>query len=553
MNYLLRNAERGGRRERDSVSARMLYELAKRYDEWEGEDYVGTSLRGAMKGWFHHGVATERLWPYDPDEVGELTPEAALDALKRPLGAYYRVRHRHLNHLHAAISETGILLASAAVHAGWDEVGDDGAIPYRRSTAGGHAFAIVGYDESGLWIQNSWGTDWGYGGYGHLLYEDWLEHGWDCWVARLGVPVDAFTSSGISVSSRARFEFVPRGEVDPNAIRAHTVNTGAGGRLKTHGRFGNDAAAIASIASQSIPQRTAGWSKKRVLLYAHGGLNTSKASAARIASMRDVFLDNEIYPIHFMWETGLLESIRGAVGHALSLERAQGIGERMTDLLDEAIELGARPLGRPLWNEMKRRAESNGEDGGGAAFLVGELARLRDAGTPLEIHLVGHSAGCLLHSHLVPRLVAAGFPVESLTFFAPACTHGLFEDGVMAHASAIGRVAVFNLHDEAERDDSVGPYRKSLLYLVSEAFEATRHERILGMMKFLGTSPSTSVKRFLGPELAIGSHGRGFLRGAPASLRIASGASDHGGFDEDDATLNAMLRVVLKKKPAREF
>jgi hypothetical protein len=31
------------------VSPRMLYEMGRRYDEWGGEDYEGTSLRGAMK------------------------------------------------------------------------------------------------------------------------------------------------------------------------------------------------------------------------------------------------------------------------------------------------------------------------------------------------------------------------------------------------------------------------------------------------------------------------------------------------------------------------
>lgn len=34
----------------------MLYELARRYDEWPGEGYEGSSARGAMKGWVRHGV-----------------------------------------------------------------------------------------------------------------------------------------------------------------------------------------------------------------------------------------------------------------------------------------------------------------------------------------------------------------------------------------------------------------------------------------------------------------------------------------------------------------
>ena len=41
------------------VSPRMLYDMAKRYDEWPGEEYEGSSARGAMKGWHKHGVCAE--------------------------------------------------------------------------------------------------------------------------------------------------------------------------------------------------------------------------------------------------------------------------------------------------------------------------------------------------------------------------------------------------------------------------------------------------------------------------------------------------------------
>jgi hypothetical protein len=48
----------------DKVSPRMLYEHARLYDEWPGEDYDGSSCRGAMKGWHRHGVCLEKTWPY---------------------------------------------------------------------------------------------------------------------------------------------------------------------------------------------------------------------------------------------------------------------------------------------------------------------------------------------------------------------------------------------------------------------------------------------------------------------------------------------------------
>jgi hypothetical protein len=69
-NYLLRI--RAVVRDKTPVSPRMLYEMAKRYDEWTGEDYEGSSARGAMKGWHKHGVCSEKAWSYQSD--GRLTP-----------------------------------------------------------------------------------------------------------------------------------------------------------------------------------------------------------------------------------------------------------------------------------------------------------------------------------------------------------------------------------------------------------------------------------------------------------------------------------------------
>ena len=61
VNFLLYNRSDTTKQERqklkklgNTASARMLYEMAKRYDEWEGENYDGSSIRGAMKGWLRH-------------------------------------------------------------------------------------------------------------------------------------------------------------------------------------------------------------------------------------------------------------------------------------------------------------------------------------------------------------------------------------------------------------------------------------------------------------------------------------------------------------------
>src|SRR6266850_2455944 len=80
------------------VSPFMLYSMARRYDEFPGSPAAdtGSSLRGAMKGWYKHGACAAMLWqsldmpkPIASDE--DASADWWLDAVRRPLGAYYRV------------------------------------------------------------------------------------------------------------------------------------------------------------------------------------------------------------------------------------------------------------------------------------------------------------------------------------------------------------------------------------------------------------------------------------------------------------------------------
>lgn len=62
----------------------MLYHLAKLYDEFAGEDDAGSSLRGALKGWFHHGVLPEERWPsLDMDPVPDLDDEELVELARQ--------------------------------------------------------------------------------------------------------------------------------------------------------------------------------------------------------------------------------------------------------------------------------------------------------------------------------------------------------------------------------------------------------------------------------------------------------------------------------------
>src|SRR5262245_41926204 len=124
IHYLLRT--RAVVPDRRAVSARMLYDMARRYDEWPGESYEGSSARGAMKGWHKHGVCSSTHWAFTGKQNPALFADRFKDALRRPLGAYLRVNHRDIVAMHAAIAEVGVLYATAQVHEGWQAVGTDG-------------------------------------------------------------------------------------------------------------------------------------------------------------------------------------------------------------------------------------------------------------------------------------------------------------------------------------------------------------------------------------------------------------------------------------------
>ena len=45
---------------------------------------------------------------------------------------------------------------------------------------GGHAMTVVGYNEEGFIIRNTWGINWGDKGYCIYPYSDWGSH-WEIW------------------------------------------------------------------------------------------------------------------------------------------------------------------------------------------------------------------------------------------------------------------------------------------------------------------------------------------------------------------------------------
>ncbi|MDT3677355.1 MAG: caspase family protein [Burkholderiaceae bacterium] len=350
------------------------------------------------------------------------------------------------------------------------------------------------------------------------------------------------------------------------SLRPHLVNLRLG-RLSQRGELSTTPADVDAIFEQSLPRAlqaaTAQGRRLRLLFYAHGGL-VSESSGLQIAARHvEWWKRNDVYPIHFVWETGLLETIWQLLTRAQQ-GTMRGIPRDFWDhTLDPLIEVGARALqGARIWAGMKASAEhavdapSGGDPvGGGAHYVAAKLKAFCDAHPgEVELHAAGHSAGTIFHAHFLACAHELGVPTfASAQFLAPAVRIDTFRDRLAARIGddgAVRRVTMFTMQRDYERaDDCAQVYHKSMLYLVSNALESERGTPILGLEESLRADPQ--MKRLFG------------LGEAPSALAdvvwsvsaadtgaSASTARAHAAFDDDAPTMNSLARRVLGRADA---
>jgi hypothetical protein len=608
------------------VSPYMLYYFARRYDQFEGEEDIGSSLRGAFKGWFHHGVAIQEDWT-------ELDPPADLDleappfirkCRERPLGAFYRVNPYRLDDMQSAINELGAIAVSAAIHNGWInpivmQLRSTKihliARPVNAEALGGHAFALVGYNEVGFLVQNSWGTSWGRGGYATLPYEDWLENAYDAWVARPGVPQTPFYAGYTQNSTGTGGTLVTGPGPDLKRLAAHVINLGNNGRLSQSGHFRSTPRQIEGIF-QNMERWHNFWLEKatptiprRIVLYAHGGMVTESNGLLSAEEHLNWWLNNQIYPIYFVWETGSRETLFSHIYDLAKNKLPFGIiGFDFMEQVDRWIEKRIAPLARWLWDEIKENARAASKriqepekvnwvlDNSkrlspdaekvmqtmpGASLLVTRLEQyLAQHGKEnVTIHLVGHSAGTIFHASLLERLADARIGVDSLAFLAAALRVDEFWKKVMPHLGPQGNVnrfVNFVLSDTRELEDAVLPqprpalYHKSILYLLSRGAELPsqpvvgRDDRpyevpMLGMERFM----NDQLKNLLDLDARTSKLSEEIQRvggqviSSPSSATEADSRSEatmHTDFDSNPATMaSVMMRIQNVKDPAPQY
>lgn len=451
------------------------------------------------------------------------------------IGAYYRVGLEYVRDLQSAIYENGAVFASSrAPKTSWQVDTTTDRIPTIKPFVadGAHAFAIVGFNEEGLIIQNSHGKDWGYNGFAVLSYSDWAANRMDVWVAALGVPakttaVGGTGSKGSDSAANANQTEVLAGSAfrsrafgvsdpvcriqsgsatdpwDEERVYSHSVimdDHGCGiNRLVTQE---SAKSCINYVCNERMTEVGKATGFRDLVVFAHSGLESEAIAIHRASVLGPYFKANGVYPIFVSARTGFVETVTHLLrGEPPTSMYGEGVDSALRgifqpeelpqgDARDQRIEIFCRRFVRPLWTQFRKNASVSGSSGGAiyhmCKALQQALSRNRRGWRKPRIHLVGHSAGAILVGELLKRLSMRKIGVETCSLYAPACS---VDFAINRFGSAVrkGTLSRRSLHvdvlaAELESMDTVGGvYGKSLLWLMSQALEDRPGMPILGL------------------------------------------------------------------------
>ncbi len=439
------------------VSPRMLYHLARFYDEFPGENYQGSSCRGALKAWHRHGVCRRELWPYQLTKTGLAAdyqppqPGWADDALQRRLGVYYRVDKNAIADMQAALLQAGVLYVSASIHSGWflnrckpassatlDDWQQLPLIPASAKSQGGHAFAIIGYTPEGFIVQNSWGSGWAWHGLSVLAYQDWLQHAQDAWVFTLGPAASATSNQpdlanflGHSHSGPAqRLSSAKQATVSKlstDAAYQFLLLSGRDGKLQQRlVQYPNSVSAARQICFDLpqlwLKQFAAKSERLDLALIFLDSLSEENAVLVKIQSLAPAFLEAGIYPLFMTQTSQLLLQIQQQLEQiAPQLHPGFNQQQRATQQL-KLLQQSSLPA---LWLTQQYSASLSARAVAGQSsheLLLNLLQLQQQLGSKaLHLHLIAETAGVYLMQQTLNLLQQQRMSLRSVQLLAPLC------------------------------------------------------------------------------------------------------------------------------------
>lgn len=160
-----------------SVPSRLFIYYNERALEGNIASDSGAQIRDGIKTVASQGACPETMWPYVEASFTDRPPAPCYKYAKlHPAVQYARVA-QDAGQMKVVLAAGFPIVVGITVYESFegDDVAKTGIVPMPaadETALGGHAVMAVGYDEASqrFLVRNSWGTDWGMGGYFTIPY-----------------------------------------------------------------------------------------------------------------------------------------------------------------------------------------------------------------------------------------------------------------------------------------------------------------------------------------------------------------------------------------------
>ncbi|MDX8377949.1 MAG: C1 family peptidase [Mariprofundales bacterium] len=146
------------------------------YDNREDTNNEGMYSRDVLRILNKVGIVPETMYPFgNKKEKSQISSFVWQEAVKFCIAGYAQVLT--MSALKTALVKNGPCYIAVPMYNGTTTMWRQQA---GEALTGGHAMTVVGYDKTGFILRNTWGADWGDGGYCIFPFSDWGMQ-WEIW------------------------------------------------------------------------------------------------------------------------------------------------------------------------------------------------------------------------------------------------------------------------------------------------------------------------------------------------------------------------------------
>jgi C1A family cysteine protease len=169
--------EKKRQKQRSIMPSRLFIYYNERVMEGSVGEDAGAEIRDGIKSVANEGICSEAAWPYVISKFTRKPPKSCYTSGLLHQALLYRRISENLTDMKSCLAEGLPFVFGFTVYDSFesDHVARTGMVPMPgqgESVLGGHAVLACGYDDNTnrFLVRNSWGGDWGLGGYCWMPY-----------------------------------------------------------------------------------------------------------------------------------------------------------------------------------------------------------------------------------------------------------------------------------------------------------------------------------------------------------------------------------------------